>query len=133
MQKTITLASFIFNERLDWFTEYLGTKFNISKDKIYIYKNLDDDSKLIITFKLTIPEGKRLNLKDLFPNAITIHKRGDALYTINALNKLIETSIGDSMGNIDHKSFKINWGEYQNKLILIDNKKLRFLNIKRLF
>jgi len=133
MDKIITLASFIFPERLDWFTEYLGAKFNIPKDKIFGYKNLDDQSKLIITFKLIIPEGKHLNLKNLFPNAITIHKKGDALYTINALNKLIEADIGDSIGNIDYKAHVINWDDYQNKLILIDNKKLRFLNIKRLF
>lgn len=133
MHKTITLASFIFPERLDWFIEYLGTKFNIPKEKIFGYQNLDDESKLIITFKMVIPEGKHLNLRNLFPNAITIHKKGNALYTINALNKLIETLVDESVGNIDYKAFKVDWDEYQNKLILIDNKKLTLLNIKRLF
>lgn len=133
MHKTIILASFIFPERLNWFTDYLGAKFNISKDKIFVYKNLDDESKLIVTFKFIIPDGKYLNLKGLFPNAITIHKKGDALYTINALNKLIETTTDNSVGNIDYKAVKINWEDYQNKLILIDNKKLTFLSIERLF
>ena len=133
MDKTILLASFIFPERLEWFISYLNNKFNIPKDRVFCYKNLDDESKLIITFKLIIQEDKRLNLKDLFPNAIMIHKKGDALYTINALNKLIESKIGDSIGNIDYKSYKIDWSELQNKLILIDDKELMFLNIKRIF
>ncbi len=133
MHKTIILASFIFPERLDWFIEYLGAKFNIPKDKIFVYENLDDESKLIVTFKLTIPDGKYLNLKNLFPNAITVHKKGNALYTINALNKLIESLSEGPIGNIDHTAIKINWDDYQNKLILIDDKKLTFLNIKRLF
>lgn len=133
MDKTILLASFIFPERLDWFTGYLESKFNITKNKIFGYKNLDDESKIIITFKLFVQDGKQVNLKELFPNAIMIHKRGEALYTINALNELVKTKVGDNIGNIDPKSVKIDWAEYQNKLILIDNKELSLLNIKRIF
>jgi hypothetical protein len=62
-----------------------------------------------------------------------IHKKGNALYTINALNKLIESSLGDTIGNIDYKSFKINWDEYQNKFILLNNKELAILNINKIF
>lgn len=133
MDKTILLASFIFPERLDWFMAYLETKFEIPRSKVFCYKNLDDESKIIVTFKLIISDNQRLDLKNLFPNAIIIHKKGNALYTINALNKLIEENLGDTIGNIDYKSYQINWDEYQNKLILIDNKELKLLNIKRVF
>lgn len=133
MNKTILLASFIFPERLDWFINYLENKFNIPKNKVFGFKNLDDESKFIVTFKLIIPDGKQLNLKNLFPNAIIVHKRGTALYTINALNKLIESKSNDIIGNIDYKSVNIDWSEYQNKFILIDNKELMFLNIKQIF
>jgi hypothetical protein len=133
MNKTILLASFIFPERIEWFLNYLEAKFSITKDKVFCYKNLDDESKVIITFRLELSEGKHLNLKELFPSAIPIHKKGDALYTINALNKLIDQSNGGSLGNIDYKSFKINWDEYQNKLILINGRELVFLRISRVF
>ena len=133
MDKTIILASFIFPERVEWFLNYLDSKFKITRDKVFCYKNLDDESKVIMTFKLTLPDGKRLNLKELFPSAITIHKKGNALYTINALNKMIEKANGDTIGNIDYKSFKINWDEYQNKLILINGEELMFFTINRIF
>jgi len=133
MDKTILLASFIFPERVEWFLGYLEAKFNIKKDKVFCYKNLDDESKVIITFKLTIPNGKYLNLKELFPSAIPIHKKGDALYTINALNKLIEQMSGDNIGNTDYKSVMIDWQEYQNKMILTTGKDLTILSIHRLF
>ena len=133
MDKTILLASFIFPERVDWFLSYLKSKFSIPKEKVFGYKNLDDESKLIITFKLVVQNGKHLNLKELFPNAVTIHKKGGALYTINALNKLIETKSGIENGNIDHKTVKINWEEYQNKIILINDKELSIFNIERIF
>jgi len=80
-----------------------------------------------------IEEGKRLNLKDLFPSAIPIHKKGNALYTINALNKLIDSKQIENIGNIDYSSVKINWDEYQNKLILTKGKELVILNISRVF
>lgn len=133
MDKTILLASFIFPERVEWFLNYLENKFGISKDKVFGYKDLNNESKLILTFRLNLPEGKRLNLKDLFPNAIIIHKKGNALYTINALNSLIDSEFPESEGNIDYKSVKIDWSKYQDKFILIDNKELVFLDINRVF
>jgi hypothetical protein len=74
-----------------------------------------------------------MNLKDLFPSAIPIHKKGNALYTINALNKLIDETMGTSVGNTDYKSIKINWDEYQNKIILINGKELGIFSIERVF
>ncbi len=133
MNKVILLACFIFPERVDWFLSYLKTKFGIEKEKVFCYKNLEDESKYIITFKISLQEGKRLNLKELFPSAIPIHKKGNAIYTINALNKLIEEKSGSDIGNIDYKSFKIDWDEYQNKMILLNGKELSILSIERVF
>lgn len=133
MDKSILLASFIFPERLDWFLGYLNTKFNITKDKVFCFKNLEDESKLILTFKIKIFDGKKIDLKSLFPNATIIHKKGLSFYTINALNKLIESKADTSLGNIDYKSIKIDWSEYQNKMILIDNKNLVILPLERVF
>jgi hypothetical protein len=118
---------------VEWFLSYLESKFKIDKEKVFCYKNLDDESKMIMTFKLTIPEDKPLNLKNLFPSAVLIHKKGNALYTINALNKLIEEKYPDSVGNIDNKSIKIDWSEYQNKMILINSGELTIFNISRVF
>jgi hypothetical protein len=133
MDKTILLASFIFPERLDWFVGYLYTKFNIPKDKIFAYKNLNDESKILVTFKLILQENKKLDLKNLFPNATIIHKKGTTFYTINALNKLIETNLESSLGNIDYKSYKVDWEKYQNKILLINNKELSIFDLERIF
>jgi hypothetical protein len=133
MNKTILIASFIFPERIDWFLSYLEAKFNITKDKVFCYENLDDNSKVIITFKITVPNGERLNFKDLFPNAVILHKKGNALYTINALNKLIDEKFTESKGNTNYKDVKIDWSEYQDKMITLNGETLSILNISRLF
>lgn len=133
MDKTILLASFIFPERLDWFLSYLEKKFSITKDKVFVFKNLDDESKLIVTFKFILKDTKKVDFNSIFPNAILIHKKGNAIYTINALNKLIESTQLDNIGNIDYKSVVINWSEYQNKLILTNNSQLAIFSIERVF
>ncbi len=133
MDKTILLATFIFPERLEWFLEYLETKFGISRTKVFIFQNLDDESKIIITFKLVLKDGKKMNLKDYFPNAILIHKKGTAIYTINALNKLIESETTLEIGNIDYKKHIIDWDKYQNSLILNNAGELTIYRIKRIF
>ncbi len=133
MSKTNLLASFIFPERLGWFLSYLEAKFSIGKEKVFCYKDENDESKLIITFKLSMPEDKSLNLKELLPSAVIIHKKGNALYTINALNKLIDEKSEESLGNIDYKNVRIDWEEYQNKFIIIKEKELKILSISRVF
>jgi hypothetical protein len=132
MEKQILLASFINPEKIETFFTYLYDNFNITKDKVFKYDNLDDKSKIILTFRLTIPHGEFLNLRTLFPNAIIIHKKGNSLYTINALNALIESENMENYGNINHQSVKIDWEKYQNKLILMNNNELVFYSIKKI-
>jgi len=133
MNRILLLASFIFPERLEWFLDYLENKFNIPKEKVFIFENLDDESKVIVTFKLFLRNGKRINLKKHFPNAIPIHKKGTAIYTINALNRLIEEESDLELGNIDYKKHKIDWSNYQDSLILNNNGELNIYKIKRVF
>ena len=133
INKTILLATFIFPERLEWFLDYLDDKFEISRDNVFVFKNLDDESKVMVTFKLVLIGGKRIDLKSVFPNAIPIHKKGNAIYTINALNKLIERDNNLEVGNIEYKQYKIDWSNYQNKLILLNKNDLTIYNIKRIF
>jgi hypothetical protein len=133
MSKTNLLASFIFPERVEWFLSYLEAKFSIGKEKVFCYKDENDESKVILTFKITVPDDKSLNFKDLFPSAVIIHKKGNALYTINALNKLIDEKAEESIGNVEYKDVKIDWEEYQGNFILIKDKELKILTISRVF
>jgi hypothetical protein len=66
MKKTLLLATFIFHKRLEWFLNYLEVNFKITKEKVLSIKNLDDNTKLIITFRVDINNGEHLNIKTLF-------------------------------------------------------------------
>ena len=131
MNKTILLASFIYKDKLDWFLNYLETSFNIPKTTVFVY-DFSDEYKYMVTFKLVIDANVKVNFKKNFYNATLIHKKGNAIYSINALNKLIETLDIENVGNINYKSVQINWSEYQDKLLLIRNNNLIITQISRI-
>jgi hypothetical protein len=132
MNKNILLASFIFKDKTEIFLNYLEKSFNIPKDTVFIY-DVSDEYKYMVTFKLTINDKTKIDFKKDFYNATLIHKRGTAIYSINALNKLIDSLNEDNIGNIDYKTFKIDWNQYQDKLMLVRNNNLIITPINRIF
>ena len=132
MNKNILLASFIFKDKTEIFLNYLEKSFNIPKDTVFIY-DVSDEYKYMVTFKLTINDKTKIDFKKDFYNATLIHKRGTAIYSINALNKLIDSLNEDNIGNIDYKTFKIDWNQYQDKLMIIRNNNLIITPINRIF
>jgi len=132
MHNTLILASFIFPERLDIYLDYLKKRFGIYKDSVMVFNNIDDPLKIIVTFKVILKDDKRINFKKDLPTTIRIHKRGNCLYTINALNKIIERDFDLSPGNVNYKSYTIDWDKYQNRMILIVGGQLKEYKIKRI-
>lgn len=134
MNKTLLLASFVKKDNVDWFKNHLKRNFNISSEKLFYFDIVEDDKKIIITFKIEVQIGERLDIKKHFKNTIPIHKKGPTLYTINALNKLIEKECNlEDAGNIDHKNHKIMWSQYEDIFILNNANELVLMPIKRAF
>jgi len=74
-----------------------------------------------------------VDITSIIPPTVIVHKKGECFYTINALNKLIEKINYLENGNINHLDYKINWDEYQNKIIIIKNEELKIIDIVRDF
>lgn len=131
--KKLLLATFVREDEIEGFLTYLNEKFNISPQKVFLYQILDEDDKFIMTFQIFLKDGKRINIKKYFINTIPLHKKGDALYTINALNRLIEFESGGDNGNLNYEAYQIDWTKYQGNLILTSGDKLLFLKVMRIF
>ena len=130
--KIMTLASFVLEDKVESFKKYLNKRFKIPEDKIFIYSSNIDDNK-ILTFRVYLREGKKINTRTFFPTTIIVHKKGDCFYTINALNKLIERETGGETGNINYKSHKIEWDNYQGKMLIVKGGELTIMEIERNF
>lgn len=133
MNKTIILASFVYPDRQDNFLRFLYKRYKVRRERVFIYDNIDGPKKNILTYKIFLNQGERVDLNEFFPKTIIVHKKKECFYTINALNLLIEKLTPNDRGNIDHKQINVNWEDYQNKMLLSTNNDLIIYNIKRNF
>lgn len=130
--KIITLASFVYLDKIDSFKKYLYNRFKILDKNIFQYTFNEEDKK-ILTFMVRLNQGQRVDTSSFYPPTIIVHKKGECFYTINALNQLIEIISDTDSGNINHLDVKIEWDNYQNKMLIIKNEELKILTINRDF
>jgi hypothetical protein len=130
--KIITLASFVYLDKIDSFKKYLYNRFKILDKNIFQYTFNEEDKK-ILTFMVRLNQGQRVDTNSFYPPTIIVHKKGECFYTINALNQLIEIISDTDSGNINHLDVKIEWDNYQNKMLIIKNEELKILTINRDF
>lgn len=130
--KSITLASFVYLDKVESFKKYILKRFGIEIEKIFHY-NCDDENKTILTYRIYLKEHEKIDLKSFYPTTIIVHKKGECFYTINALNLLIESLSDIASGNINYRDYKIDWDNYQNKMILSNRGNLKIMGIQRDF
>ena len=130
--KIITLASFVYLDKIDSFKKYLYNRFKILDKNIFQYTFNEEDKK-ILTFIVRLNQGQRVDTSSFYPPTIIVHKKGECFYTINALNQLIEIISDTDNGNINYQDVKIDWDNYQNKMLIIKNEELKILTINRDF
>ena len=129
--KILLLASFVDKNYIHKFLYTLRDKHGVDPEKIFVFDLSEDD--FLLTYKLKIEPGERFDIRKELPKTIQIHKKQKTFFTINALNKLIERDSGLEDGNINHKQHRIDWGLYENKLILLKKDRLEISDIKRVF
>jgi hypothetical protein len=130
--KIITLASFVYLDKVDSFKKYLYNRFKILDKNIFQYTFNEEDKK-ILTFMVRLNQGQRVDTSSFYPPTIIVHKKGECFYTINSLNQLIENISDTDSGNINHQDVKIDWDNYQNKMLIIKKEELKILTINRDF
>jgi len=132
MKNNLLLVTFLNSNTLESFLRFLYKKFGIKKRSVFAFKSLNDEDKIFATFKVFLNEEEKLDLKSVFRNTSLIHKKGSTFYTINALNKLIEKEYNLEPGNINYKDFSIQWENYENTFLLIQNDELVIKPVEKL-
>lgn len=128
-QKTLLLASFVKEDKLDWFLNRIWKNFNIKRQHVFFFKM---DEGYVLTYKLSLDPDKRVDIRKELPKTIQVHKKNNTIFTINALNRLIENESG-LQGNVNHKEFQVDWEKYDNKIILLKGEDLEISCIERVF
>lgn len=110
--RTQLLCTFTDEGKFDKVLYTINESYELFSRKIFILK-LEPSKELVISYNI-IPNSNT----EFLPNTIMTHrkKESNTLYTINALNRLIETLNG---GRLD-KGYQIEWQDYRNSMILTD-------------
>jgi len=116
------LCTFVALEGLDELINEVSKTYDIMYNKVFVL-HVQNTGEYVITYN--IDQG---NVNVIPQNTILVHrkKESNTLYTINALNELIKSL---NRGVLD-PSYRINWVEYRNSILLTQHNELKTLNTK---
>ena len=97
--------------------------YEVYSNRIFAFSNEKNPKEVYLTYNV-------LNMKKdapKFPNTILIHRKKltNTLYTLNAMNRLIE----DENGKVD-KTYIVDWKLYENSLIITGDISIRVISLK---
>lgn len=124
-KNSLIIGTFVKKNRILSFLETLKSQYRVNINRAFIYEIETNQYEYLVTFKT--------NDKDAFigklANATVMHVKNGCLFSINALNKLIDT-LND--GGVPNNEFVIDWTEYKDKLIIQTNGVLTISNITKI-
>lgn len=113
--KGILIGNFVQKNKILAYMEYLNSRFKIKFHKMFVYTINGNQDEYLVTFKAN---SKEPYIRDIY-GATIMHVKNGCLFSINALNRLINKL----NGSVD-KEYKLDWSLYQDKLIIITNNEL---------
>jgi hypothetical protein len=116
-------CTFSSKEGLEKTLDTIKAEYTIMYNKIFVLESKDSDEYLC-TYNIDI-QGENTKI---LPNTILLHRKKETntLYTINSLNLLIKSL---NEGILD-TSYKINWQDYSNTVLLTQGSELKTLGTK---
>ena len=122
----IIIGTFVRKNKILSFLENLKNVFRVNLNKIFVYSIDTNKFEYLVTFKTFDKEKfiKGLN------NATVMHVKNGCLFSINALNKLIEKENENS--EKPNNEYLVDWDKYKDKLIIQTNGELSLSNLSKI-
>ena len=115
-------CTFTTEDNLEEVLASIQDRYKILYNKIFVLYS-KSENEYICTYNVDLA-----NVSSFPSNTILVHrkKESNSLYTINSLNKLIESL----NGGVLNTNYKINWNDYRNCILLTRGNELRRINTK---
>jgi len=115
-------CTFSTESDLDNTLKVIGSKYNIIYNKIFVLFAKSQD-EYICTYNVDFG-----NVSNFLENTILVHrkKESNTLYTINALNTVIK----ELNGGVLDTTYKINWNDYRNCILLTKGSEVKRINTR---
>ena len=122
----IIIGTFVKKNKILSFLETLKHGFKVNLDKVFVYSIDTNKYEYLVTFKTYDKERFIKNLS----NATVMHVKNGCLFSINALNKLIEKENSDS--DKPNNEYLIDWDKYKDKLIILTGGELSISKLTKI-
>jgi hypothetical protein len=121
--KNKLFCTFSAKDRLEYTLDMIRGEYTIMYGKIFVLESENSDEYLC-TYNIEVDESNTR----ILPNTILLHrkKESNTLYTINSLNLLIKSL---NEGILD-TSYRVNWPDYRNTVLLTQGDDLKKLSTK---
>ena len=126
-KKGIIIGIFIRKSKILSFLEELRNKFYVKIDKVFVYNIESNENEYLVTFKTF---NKDIFIKNLQGSSV-MHVKNNCIFSINALNKLIES---EKLGSEEksNNEIEVDWDKYKDKLIILTNGVLNIVNLSKI-
>jgi len=116
-------CTFSAKDRLEYTLDMIRDEYTIMYGKIFVLESENSDEYLC-TYNIEVGDSSTR----ILPNTILLHrkKESNTLYTINSLNLLIKSL---NEGILD-TSYRVNWPDYKNTVLLTQGDDLKKLSTK---
>ena len=121
----IIIGTFVKKNKILSFLETLRAGYGIKLDKVFVYEIDTNQLEYLVTFK-TFDKDKFIKK---ISNATVMHVKNGCLFSINALNKLIDKEKGDDKPN---NEYVVDWDKYKDKLIILTGGELSISKLTKI-
>lgn len=121
MLKNKLFCTFTTEEGLDELIHSINREYLVLYKKIFVLSS-PDSTELMCTYNIDFSDTQPRIMK----NTILVHRKKETntLYTINSLNALIK----DLNGGVLDTKYPVNWQDYRNSILLVQDSKFKKLN-----
>lgn len=124
--KGVIIGTFVKKSKILSFLEMLKNDLRVSVERTFVYEIERNTNEYLVTFKVY---DKDKYIKSL-SNFAVLHVKNGCLFSINALNKLID---GEKSEGIDsNNEYLVDWNKYKNTLIILTNGELSISSISKI-
>ena len=121
----IIIGTFVRKNRILSFLETLRAGYGIKLDKVFVYEIDTNKLEYLVTFK-TFDKDKFIKK---ISNATVMHVKNGCLFSINALNKLIDK---EKSNNVPNNEYLVDWEKYKDKLIILTGGELSISKLTKI-
>lgn len=123
--ETQLLCTFCAKKDIESTIEQIKKIYTLAFNSVYVLDNVNDENQAILTYNIDLSKPV---LGEAPESTISVHrkKQTNTIYIINAINKLIE----EKNGGVLDKTYKIDWTELQNTVLVTAYGRLKKVNTK---